>query len=188
MPNNTSPGLPSPCKGRENTWSKSKSLPAAVSIVASSVKARAGQLSLATLLRSRIRSSVARCWASAADPPLPQNIILPPARIARSQAPTTARTGPASSAKLSFSAAERRSIAANRPASVSSLNMVQLRRVWGKRACLRDCSKVAPVRPMAVIFQHRTLREKSPPDGRRRRLMRNLNARPSRHQWVTAHR
>jgi len=121
IPNSTSPLRPRPASGRAKTSSKPKSFPAAVKAAGSSVSANAGQESRATLPRRRISNSVARCWESAADPPLPQNISLFPARIAASQASTMAITGSGASARACFSAAPRRSSAAICAASPRSV-------------------------------------------------------------------
>src|SRR5690242_9468591 len=84
-------------------------------------------------------NSVAKCWLSAAEPPLPQNISLPPARRLVSQASTTRTTVSANSTAIfCFSSADRRIMAANR--SVSIMPAVLLRRptaVDGKR-CAGD--------------------------------------------------
>src|SRR6185437_14925703 len=72
----TSPLRPSASICRENTWAKPRSLPAAVRAVPSAVSAMAAMAARSRAYRTV--SSVARCWASDALPPLPKNSSLPP--------------------------------------------------------------------------------------------------------------
>lgn len=76
MPIKTSPGLPNASTCREKIRLKPKSFAAAVIVdvsVVNAIAAMAGRL-----ISKRIVSSVARCWASAALPPLPAKRILLP--------------------------------------------------------------------------------------------------------------
>src|SRR5579875_2817485 len=120
MAKSTSPLRPSPRSGRAKISSYPKSLPSAVSVEGSSASESAGHEGRATRERKRTKSSAARCWASAAEPPLPQKSNLPPARKRVSQRSTAART---ESAKLSasrrLSSAERSIIAVKRRRSAS---------------------------------------------------------------------
>src|SRR5579871_245086 len=80
MPRKTSPGVPRDSIWREKIWSKPKSLPQAVRMEESVVRAtarRAGRLA-----ERRTTNSATRCWASAAEPPLPATRSLWPACIA----------------------------------------------------------------------------------------------------------
>src|SRR5262249_54192680 len=93
----TSPGRPSASTCRRKTVSKPKSFATAVRIEVSVVRAIA-----ARPLRGRWNrptSSLARFWASAAEPPFPNARTLPPSRSARAIVSPTSRMRPALSEK-----------------------------------------------------------------------------------------
>ncbi len=76
----TSPARPSDSTWRAKTPSTPKSFAIAVSSEVSVVRAMAGIDGRGLSTVSVLTNSVARCWASAALPPLPQISSLPPAR------------------------------------------------------------------------------------------------------------
>src|SRR5277367_6243204 len=76
MPRKTSPGWPKASIWRAKTWSKPKSLPQAVRMEVSVVRATARRA--ARLVERRTTNSATRYWASAAEPPLPATRSLLP--------------------------------------------------------------------------------------------------------------
>ena len=81
MPSSTSAGLPSACTWRAKMSSNLKSLTKPVRNELSVVSASAGRAGLTKPAVSRLVNSAARCWQSAALPPLPHSSSLPPARM-----------------------------------------------------------------------------------------------------------
>jgi len=79
MPMSTSPERPYASTQRAKTFSNPMSFPPAVMMEGSTVNAIAGIAARFTELRNLTTNSAARCWLSAALPPFPQNITLPPA-------------------------------------------------------------------------------------------------------------
>ena len=75
--NKTSLLQPIPSNARENTFSNPKSLPHAVKNVLSNVNEIEGIDCLFNFGFNLTKNSVARCWASDAEPPFPQNRIFP---------------------------------------------------------------------------------------------------------------
>ena len=80
MPRKTSPGWPRASIWRAKMVSKPKSLPAAVRMEVSVVSAIARSAGRLTVRRTT--NSATRCWASAAEPPLPATRSLWPERMA----------------------------------------------------------------------------------------------------------
>ena len=80
MPRKTSPGWPRASIWRAKTVSKQKSLPMAVRMEVSVVRAMARRAGRSTVRRTT--NSATRCWASAAEPPLPATRSLRPAFMA----------------------------------------------------------------------------------------------------------
>ena len=83
-------------------------------------------------------SSVARCWASPALPPLPKNISLPPPRIELTQAPTRPAKAPANAASVRRAVSWCSANSALKKSARSKLNLVVLLAVVNASATLDD--------------------------------------------------
>ena len=101
MPRATSPGRPWASTWRRKTAAKPMSFPTAVTTDGSVVRAIAERPARSRWKRPT--SSATKCWASAAEPPLPKASTRPPAsRLSAMRRPTSSRSGALAAKKRSF--------------------------------------------------------------------------------------